>query len=196
MGRTRGKRGSNASKPAEPPSKRKRRDVTEAASSVSHSNNSQPRTMPGRNKSRGGRVATCSRARQMAERHQADTNDEAVVTHVLDQMQVTQDSDQRQIQNSTEPLIRRGDIASLAQEVARYLGAVNSTMGTRRQELSDSTKRPTVTTTIAERPNITTTTTTTIVPPQDTATLTSPVQNPPITAAPAFQGIQPPTLGT
>ena len=96
--------------------------------------------MPGRNKSRGGRVATHSRARQMAESRQADTNDEAVVTHVLGQTPVTQGSNQRQIQNSTDPLIRRGDIACLAQEVARYLGAINSTMVTRRQEPSDSTE--------------------------------------------------------
>ena len=34
----------------------------------------------------------------------------------------------------------------LAQEVARYLGAVSSTAGTQRQEPLDSTERPNVTT--------------------------------------------------
>ena len=63
-------------------------------------------------------------------------------------MQVTQVSDQTQAQNSTKPLIRKEDIASLAQEVARYLGVINNTAGTRWQEPSDSTKQPTVTTLI------------------------------------------------
>ena len=58
IGRTRGKRATNTCKPAEPPSKRKRRDVTEAASSGSRSVDPQLRTMPGRNKSKRGRVAT------------------------------------------------------------------------------------------------------------------------------------------
>ena len=122
-------------------------------------------------------MAMCSCAHQMVERQisdQAETNDGAVVIQVSDLMQVAQSSDQRQTQNSTKPLIRRGHIASLAQKVARYLGAVNSTTGTRRQEPSDSTKRPTVTTTITERP-ILLQPPPTIVSPQDAATLTSPV---------------------
>ena len=69
----------------------------------------------------------------------AETNVKTVVTQVSDQMQVTQGSDQRQTQNSTKPFIRGGDIASLAQEVARYLGVLNSTVGTQRQEPWDLT---------------------------------------------------------
>ena len=61
MGRTRGKRASNTSKPDKPPSKRKQREVTEAAISGSRSDDPQPRTM-GRNKSRRGSVVTRSRA--------------------------------------------------------------------------------------------------------------------------------------
>ena len=65
-----------------------------------------------------------NRVHQMLERqvsNQAQTNDEVVVTQVLDQTHT---------KNGTELLIMRGDIASLAQEVARYLGVINSTVGT------------------------------------------------------------------
>ena len=61
MGRTRGKRATNTSKPDKPPSKRKQRDVTEAASSGSRSDDPQPRTM-GQNKSSRGSVVTHSHA--------------------------------------------------------------------------------------------------------------------------------------
>ena len=65
-------------------------------------------------------MATRSYMCQTVERQisdQAKTNDEAVVTQVYDQMQVTRVSDQTQTQNSTKPLIMREDIASLAQEI-------------------------------------------------------------------------------
>lgn len=95
-------------------------------------------------------MVTHSRVHQTVKRQildQAETNDEAVVTQVSDQMQVTRCSDQRQRQNSTKrgtkPFIRKGDIDSLSQEVARYFRAVSSTVGTQCQKLLDLTKRPT-----------------------------------------------------
>ena len=54
--------------------------------------------------------------------------------------------------------MRRGNIAGQAQEVARHLRAINITADTRRQEPSDSTERPTVTTAITERSIVTATT--------------------------------------
>ena len=75
----------------------------------------------------------------------AETIDEAVVTQAWTRCKLPMSRTRHRHRiGPSKALIRREDIASLAQEVVRYLGAVNSTAVTLRQ---DSTERPTVTTT-------------------------------------------------
>ena len=134
-----GIRGKRTTKPNESPAKRKRGNATEAASNVSHIDSPQPKTI-GWNKSKRGRAARWwgnklkTRLRLMTSRWLLSSR----TRHNLPKSW----PDQTQTQNSTEPLIRRGDIAGLAQEVVRHLRAINSTAGAQRQEPSDSTERP------------------------------------------------------
>ena len=103
---------------------------------------------------------------------QADSPDEAL-THTAGQTLV---------QNNDELVIRRQDIASLAQEIVKYLGTVNNAVGSGQQESSSPpSERPNMTTTTTTGvPLSVTTTTTTVVPPQDTVAFNPPVLIPPV----------------
>ena len=71
MGYTKGKCAINARKPDKLPSKRKRRNATEVANSVSHTDGPQPR-MTGQNKVNRGGVTTRSHGDQTVEGQVSD----------------------------------------------------------------------------------------------------------------------------
>ena len=124
------------------------------------------------------------------------------------------------VQNCTDPSIRREDIASLAREVVRYLGAVDSPVGIRRIEPFNATEGPNLTATatsapivppphaatftspvliptVTGQPNVSPTNTTNaaVIPPQNAATSPPPAQIP-VTGGPVLPGVQPPHPGT
>ena len=172
MGRTRGKRVVNTQEPGAPPPKKKRGKATEPTSSVSQADGPQQR-VSGRGRSRRGRAA--NRGSGTVEGQlpsQADPPDEAV-THTMGQTVV---------QNDDEPVIRRQDITSLAQEIVKYLGTASNVAGSGQQESSSPpSERPNVTTTTTTGvPPSVTTTTTTVGPPQDTVAFNPPVLIPPV----------------
>ena len=172
MARTRGKRTVNTQQPGSPPPKKKRGKAKESASSGSQANSPQQRVTGQRRPRRGG---TATRGSVMVEGQllsQADSPDEAL-THTAGQTLV---------QNNDEPVIRRQDIASLAQEIVKYLGTVNNAAGSGQQESSSPpSERPNVTTTTTTGvPPSVTTTTTTVVPPQDIVAFNPPVLIPPV----------------
>ena len=157
----------NTREPDGPPPKGKRGKATEVASSGSQAASPQQR-VTGRRKSRkGGAVTRGSVTVEGQMLSQADTSDEAL----------TQSVGQTLLQNSDESVIRRQDIASLAQVIVKYLGTVNNTAGSGQQESSSPpSERPNVTTTTTSGvPPSVTTTTTNVVPPQDTVAFNPPV---------------------
>ena len=127
MGRTREKRVVNTQEPGALPPKRKRGKAMESTSSISQADGPQHR-VTGRRRSRRGGAA--NRGSVMVEEQllsQADPPDE-VLTHT--------DTGQTVVQNNDKPVIRRQDIASLAQEIMKYLGTVNNVAGSGQQESS------------------------------------------------------------